>query len=369
MLEKTRNTRQRLIALAITLVMMLGISIPAFGDEGYTDGSEVAAGNVDVIEGTYEVINLDDIDLDGEFAMPTVPVLPDAPPVDGSESDDNPIVEDDVTEGIENLISEDDGYEAIVVAYVSIIPTYIGIDPFAAITEVQVERYGTGDIRVGQTVRFYATICPDYGIGVINWWVGVPMGHFSPGTNVLDLVTAGFPDPNNRLVFEITFHEAGPWHVTAVVGGAIEYLDPNAVQHRIQTPVLPRQQTGGNFVTTPTHHTPARISSGGGSSPASQPGGSSFNLNSGMGASTRVVANIRNTVSNATTADDIMNAIRAVLPEGVTAEWSQFNSFNLVPATADTGGLITGFITISAGSGANRTSTGLRINWVIPRLS
>ena len=77
-----------MIALAITLVMMLSMSIPALADEGCTNGSEVTAGNIDLAEGTYEDISLDDIDLDGEFAMPTVPVLPDAPPVD-VPGDDN----------------------------------------------------------------------------------------------------------------------------------------------------------------------------------------------------------------------------------------------------------------------------------------
>jgi len=337
--------------------MILSVTIPALADEGYTNGSEVITSNVDVIEGTYEGINLDDIDLDGEFAMPTIPVLPDAPPVDGSESDDNPIIEDDE--------------EDYIIAYVPQVPMIAPANITALstpITGIELSFVGNPTtFYVGETYTDVTTFLPD-SVNAMDIDSNTDIGGQAwrplnvPPSGSLYIGAHWFED--NMVFEEITFNVPGTFQRTI-------YLVADPTVNAEQTINVVRRDSGGGTVTppppvyTPSYTVPLRT--GFNSSPA--PGSPAFSMHAGMGAANRTVANIRTTASNSTTADDIMNAIRAVLPEGVTAEWSQFNSFNLVPATVETDGLITGFITISAGSGSNRTSTGLRINWIIPALS
>jgi hypothetical protein len=140
----------------------------------------------------------------------------------------------------------------------------------------------------------------------------------------------------------------------------------NTTEHQMRITVSP-----GSGGTTPPVYTPsytAPLRTGFNSSPA--PGSPAFSMHAGMGAANRTVANIRRTVSNDTTAEEILSAIQDVLPDGVTARWGTNNSqFRLVPATVDTPGRITGLIIITSGTGSNQTSTAINLNIIIPALA
>jgi len=98
--------------------------------------------------------------------------------------------------------------------------------------------------------------------------------------------------------------------------------------------------------------------------PSPQPGTPAFVHSSAMSAANREVRNIIVAASNATTAESVLSAIRAVLPSGSTANWSQGTPFALIPATADQAGSITGMITITTGP----YSSAIRLNITIPAL-
>jgi len=79
------------------------------------------------------------------------------------------------------------------------------------------------------------------------------------------------------------------------------------------------------------------------------PGTTAFAFSMGVSAARRVAEDIRRDASNDTTAEGILEDIRAVLPGGVTANWSLNTPFDLIPAIPGSDGRITGLIIISAG--------------------
>ena len=85
-----------------------------------------------------------------------------------------------------------------------------------------------------------------------------------------------------------------------------------------------------------------------------------------MSSANRSALAVRNTATNATTGDSIIDAIRAGLPDGVTAEWSQWTPFQIIPATTSEQGRISGLIIITAN---NHYRSAINLNIVIPRLS
>ncbi|MCL2619241.1 MAG: stalk domain-containing protein, partial [Defluviitaleaceae bacterium] len=116
--------------------------------------------------------------------------------------------------------------------------------------------------------------------------------------------------------------------------------------------------------TAPTP-TPAPIApSGTRSTPGPRPGTPAFALHDAMSAARRAVSEVSATVSNQTTAESVLGAVRSVMPQGVTVWWSYGRSFTLVPATAGQDGSITGLLIITAGP----YSSAIPLNITIPAL-
>ena len=84
-----------------------------------------------------------------------------------------------------------------------------------------------------------------------------------------------------------------------------------------------------------------------------------------MTAARRAISEVSATVSNQTTAETVLGAVRAVMPQGAAANWSPGRSFTLVPATAGQNGRITGLLIISAGP----YSSAIPLNITIPALA
>ena len=119
----------------------------------------------------------------------------------------------------------------------------------------------------------------------------------------------------------------------------------------------PQPPIGGGWgYSTPTSR------SSGTSSPA--PGSPAHSFHNGMSSANRAATNVRRNVSNSTTADSIISALREGLPSGVTAEWSPHTPFNIVPATDDVDGRVTGLVIITSGT----YRSAINFNVVIPAL-
>ena len=389
MYEKTRSTRQRLMALAITLVMMLSVAIPALADEGYTNegiySSEVVVGDNITEENIGQAVN------DGNKY--TNQVITDSNKYTVSNNvveeqvfTDDTIVNEENNDNMGNDYLEETETEEYVtdeyvVAYAPQSPTapmatLIDINQLSAtVDSISVTVEGNpSTFTVGDVHTFVITANPDtidlYGEDIrVVWelWDGDTRIFY--GLTGIGLSHHGYRfDGVNVVKQGISFTLPGTFELIMWMQ---DRTASSPTRNQMTITVHPRQQIS----TTPTYtpvYTPSYtepVRSGGGSSPSSQPGGSSFNLNSGMGASTRVVANIRNTVSNATTAESILSSIQAVLPDGVTARWGTHNSqFRLVPATETTEGRVTGIIIVTSGTGSNQTSTAINLNITIPIL-
>lgn len=89
---------------------------------------------------------------------------------------------------------------------------------------------------------------------------------------------------------------------------------------------------------------------------------STFSL--AVSAANREISNIRDAVSNNSTAESILAALQASLPEGVTAQWSPNAPFVLVPATAYAYGSISGTIIVTSGT----YTSAIVIDFQIPML-
>jgi hypothetical protein len=84
-----------------------------------------------------------------------------------------------------------------------------------------------------------------------------------------------------------------------------------------------------------------------------------------MSAASTATTALRGTVSNATTAESVLDQVSANLPTGATAEWSPNAPFTIVPATETTEGRIRGTIIIRVGN----SSTAVLVDAIIPRLA
>ena len=132
-------------------------------------------------------------------------------------------------------------------------------------------------------------------------------------------------------------------------------------------PVTPMPPLGGGVQQPPgagvgVVTVPAAPPVWGSRAPSPAPGSPAHSFSTGMGRAHRTVMNIRRNASNDITADYIISAVRSVLPPGVTAEWSPYIPFNIVPATDDTPGRITGLINIT---GNNHYRSAINF-WTVP---
>ena len=128
------------------------------------------------------------------------------------------------------------------------------------------------------------------------------------------------------------------------------------------SPWAPPPAGGGGIVTVP--HPDIQVPSIGRRTPNPAPGTALHAFHTGMSFANRAAIGVRRTASNDTTADSIIQAIRANLPPGVTAEWSSRTPFRITPATDDTPGRITGLIIVTV----SNYSSAINFNIVIPEL-
>jgi len=98
--------------------------------------------------------------------------------------------------------------------------------------------------------------------------------------------------------------------------------------------------------------------------PSHRPGTPPFVLHEAMAAARRAISEVSATASNSITADTVLGAVRAVMPQGAAANWPSGTHFVLVPATAGQSGSITGLMIISAGP----YSSAIPLNITIPAL-
>ena len=162
----------------------------------------------------------------------------------------------------------------------------------------------------------------------------------------------------NVLRQRISFRRAGTWNL-----GTWFSHNRETTLHEMEITV--RQGTGN---ITPPIYTPANVASvrSGGGSPSPAPGSPQANFSTGMSFANRTAINVRNTATNATTGESILQSIQAGLPSGVTAEWSQHSPFVIVPATNDTPGSITGTVIITSN---NWYRSAIRFNFELPALT
>jgi len=236
--------------------------------------------------------------------------------------------------------------------------------------DIQVSVYGDPErFYVGETYTFISTLLPDtLGSRNVLWRFRrvpnpMPTGSVIWGSHSIQ---------NNREFQNITFNAHGTIEVTIAVIPP-EWWDvpindiviqPDWVQDEMTIQVHPRPDIG---VTTPPVFTPlTTVSSGGGGSPSPAPGSAQANFSTGMSFANRTAINVRNTATNATTGESILQSIQAGLPSGVTAEWSQHSPFVIVPATYSEAGSITGTVIITSN---NWYRSAIRFNIELPTLT
>jgi len=207
---------------------------------------------------------------------------------------------------------------------------------------------GTHVAEVEVTTQPLLSYIPGGTLDLSGLTVTLTMGNASTQATVFADFTANdlTADPAHGTVLTIAAHNGNPIVITHGASGQTASTN-NITVAAPTAPAIPATPT------TPAH---------GISAPSPRPGTPAFILHEAMAAARRAVSEVAATASNYTTAESILGAVRAVMPQGAAADWSSGTQFALVPATVGQDGSISGLLIISAGP----YSSAIPLNITIP---